>query len=148
MANGHRKVLVLVAVFCGGLIVGIASILFFLAKPQPAPDTSKLEDLLHRAAQTSIALPPLADAEVELTIDRAKLDEEIERIKTLAAKFGGMAVQGTGNNTGMEILARVSPKFTSQFLEAVTHPEKVTVAPLPTADGQTALVEVSLKFRG
>ena len=96
MSEGQRKVLVLGAVFSGGLIAGIALVFFFQAGPQPPLDTSRLEGLLHSTAQTAIALPPLADAEVELTIDRAKLDEEIERIKALATRFGGTAVQGSG----------------------------------------------------
>jgi hypothetical protein len=148
MAKGLRRVLVLGAVFCGGLLAGIASVLFFLARPQPAPDTSSLEGLLHSTALTAIALPPLADAEIELTIDRAKLDDEIARIKTLAAKFGGTAVQGTGDSSGTEVLAQVSPKFTSQFLEAVKHPEKEPAAHLQSEDNRTALVQVRLKFQG
>ena len=148
MPKGRRKVLILGAVFCGGLLAGIVLVYFFQARPQPAPDTSKLEDLLHNTAQSAIALPPLADAEVELTIDRAKLDEEIERIKALAAKFGGTAVQGVGDNSGTEVLAQVSPKFTSQFLDAVKHPEKEPAANLESQGSQTALVQVRLKFQG
>ena len=148
MLKGQRKVLVLGAVFCGGLLAGIALVLFFQSRPQPSLDTSKLEDLLHNTAQTAIALPPLTDAEVELTIDRAKLDEEIERIKTLAAKFGGTAVQGVGDANGTEVLAQVSPKFTTQFLEAVKHPEKEPADHLQSEDDQTALVQVRLKFQG
>jgi hypothetical protein len=148
MPKDQRKVLALGAVFCGGLLAGIALVLFFQARPQPALDTSNLEDLLHNTAQTAISLPPLADAEIELTIDRAKLDEEIERIKTLAAKFGGTAIQGTGDSSGTEVLAQVSPKFTSQFLEAVKHPEKQPAAYLQSEDNQTALVQVRLKFPG
>ena len=148
MPKDQRKVLALAAVFCGGLLAGIALVLFFQARPQPALDTSNLEDLLHNTAQTAISLPPLADAEIELTIDRAKLDEEIERIKTLAANFGGTAIQGAGDSSGTEVLAHVSPKFTSQFLEAVKHPEKQPAAHLQSADDQTALVQVRLKFPG
>ena len=148
MPKDQRKVLALAAVFCGGLLAGIALVLFFQARPQPTLDTSNLEDLLHNTAQTAISLPPLADAEIELTIDRAKLDEEIERIKTLAANFGGTAVQGAGDSSGTEVLAQVSPKFTSQFLEAVKHPEKQPAAHLQSADNQTALVQVRLKFPG
>ena len=148
MPKGHRKVLMLGAVFCGGLLAGIVLVYFFQARPQPAPDTSKLEDLLQHTAQSAIALPPLADAEVELTIDRAKLDEEIERIKTLAGKFGGTAVQGKGDNNGTEVLAQVPPKFTSQFLDALKHPEKEPAANLGSQDSQTALVQVRLKFQG
>jgi hypothetical protein len=148
MPKGQLKILVLGAVFCGGLLAGIALVLLFQTRPQPPLDTSNLEGLLHNTAQTAISLPPLADAEVELTIDRAKLDEEIERIKALAAKFGGTAVQGAGDKGGTEVLAQVSPKFTSQFLEAVRHPEKEPAAHFQPEDNQTALVQVRLKFPG
>ncbi len=141
--------LVLGTVFCVGLFAGIALVLFFSqARPQPALNTSNLEDLLHNTAQTAISLPPLVDAEVELTIDRAKLDEEIERIKALAAKFGGTAVQLAGDNSGMEVLAQLSPKYTSQFLEAIKHPEKEPTDQVLSEDNQTAFVEVRLKFQG
>jgi hypothetical protein len=147
MLEIQRKILVLAAVFFGGLFGGIALVIFLLAKPQPAPDTSGLEDLLHSTAQKTIGLPPLADAEVELTIDRGKLNEEIERIKALAAKFGGTAIQGKGDDTGTEVLAEISPKFTDQFLDALRHPEKQPVADLQAKDDQTRLVQVRLKFQ-
>src|ERR1700732_1195819 len=147
MVERQRKILVLVAVFSGGLLAGVALVIFLEAKPEPAPDTSKLKDLLHSTAQQAIGLPPLADIEVELTIDRGKLDEEIERIKTLAAKFGGTAIQGAGDNTGTDVLAEISPKLKDQFLEALKHPEKQPVADFPAGDNQNALVQVRLKFQ-
>jgi hypothetical protein len=147
MLEGKRKILVFAAVFLGGLLAGIALVIFLPAKPEPAPDTSRLKDLLHSTAQKEIGLPPLADIEVELTIDRGKLDEEIERIKTLAAKFGGTAIQGAGDDTGTDVLAEISPKFTDQFLDALKHPEKQPVANLQAADDQNALVQVRLKFQ-
>ena len=147
MVDRQRKILVLVAVFSGGLLAGIALVIFLQAKPEAAPDTSKLKDLLHSTAQQAIGLPPLADVEVELTIDRAKMDEEIERIKTLAARFGGTAIQGTGDDTGTDVLAEISPKFTDQFLDALRHPEKQPVADLQAKDDQTSLVQVRLKFQ-
>ncbi|MBV8377279.1 MAG: hypothetical protein JO279_09775 [Verrucomicrobia bacterium] len=147
MHVGGRKILIFVAVFLGGLFAGIALVIFLQAKPEPAPDTSKLKDLLHNTAQREIGLPPLADVEVELTIDRAKLDQEIERIKALAAKFGGTAIQGTGDDTGTEVMAEISPRFTGQFLEALKHPEKQPVADLQAEDNENALVQVRLKFQ-
>jgi hypothetical protein len=146
MLEGQRKIFGLLGVFLGGLLVGSALIIFFQTKPQPEPDTSRLKDFLHSAAQKAIELPPLADAEVELTIERAKLDEEIERIKALAARFGGTAVQGAGDEAGTDVLAEISPKFTDQFLEALRHPEKQPVADLRPADNQTGFVQVRLKF--
>ena len=146
MLEGQRKIFLLVAVFFGGLLAGIALVMFLEAKPAPAPDTSGLKDLLHSTAQKVIGLPPLADVEVELTIERAKLDEEIERIKTLAARFGGTAVQGVGDVAGTDVLAEISPEFTDQFLEALRHPEKQPVADLRHGDDQTGFVQVRLKF--
>jgi hypothetical protein len=148
MPEGQRKILLVASVFLAGLLAGIALVILLQTKPQPAPDTSRLKDLLHSTAQKEIGLPPLADAEVELTIDRAKLDEEIERIKALAAKFGGTAIQGSGDDTGTDVLAKISPKYTSQFLEALKHPEKQPAADLKAEDKETALVQVRLKFQG
>jgi hypothetical protein len=147
MPEGRRKIVILAAVFFGGLFAGIALVIFLEAKSAPAPDTSKLKDLLHNTAQREIGLPPLADLEVELTIDRGNLDQEIERIKTLAAKFGGTAIQGMGDDTGTEVLAEISPKFTGQFLDALKHPEKQPLADLQAGDNQNALVQVRLKFQ-
>jgi hypothetical protein len=146
MLERQRKILGLLVVFLGGLIAGSALVIFFQAKPQLEPDTSRLKDLLYNAAQKAIELPPLADAEVELTIERAKLDEEIERIKALAARFGGTAVQGVGDEAGTDVLAEISPKFTDQFLEALRHPEKQPAADLRPGDNQTGFVQVRLKF--
>jgi hypothetical protein len=146
MFDGQRKILGLLLVFLGGLLAGSALIIFFQARPQPEPDTSRLKDLLHSAAQKAIELPPLADAEVELTVERTKLDKEIERIKALAVRFGGTAVQGVGDEAGTDVLAEISPKFTDQFLEAVRHPEKEPVGDFRPGDTQTGFVQVRLKF--
>ena len=147
MREGHRKILVLAAVFSGGLFVGVAVVFFLQARPERAPDTTKLKDLLHNTAQHEIGLPPLADVEVELTIERANLEQEIERIKALAAKFGGAAIQGIGDDTGTDVMAEISPRFTDQFLEALKHPEKQPVADLRAGDSQNALVQVRLRFQ-
>src|ERR1700724_4396831 len=147
MVEGQRKIFVLGAVFFGGLLAGVALAIFLQAKPEPVPDTSRLRDLLHSTAQQEIGLPPLADVEVELTIERGKLDEEIKRVKELAARFGGTAIQGAGDDTGTDVLAEISPKFTDQFLEALKHPEKQPVADFPAGDNQNALVQVRLKFQ-
>jgi hypothetical protein len=147
MFEGQRKILVLAGVFFVGVLTGIALMVLLQGKQQPALDTSRLKDLVHSTAQKEIGVPPLADVELELTIDRRKLDEEIARIKTLAARFGGLAIQGTGDETGTDVLAQISPKFTDQFLEALKHPEKQPAADLPAGDDQSTLVQVRLKFQ-
>jgi hypothetical protein len=50
MLLGQRKILGLLVVFLGGLLAGSALIIFFQARPQPEPDTSRLKEL-HSAAQ-------------------------------------------------------------------------------------------------
>lgn len=147
MGEDRRKILVLAAVFLAGLIAGIAVVIFLQVRPGAVPDTSRLKELLHSTAQQAIGLPPLADVEVELTIERGKLDQEIERIKALAARFGGTAIQGTGDNTGTDILAEISPKLTDQFLEALKHPEKEPVVALPAVGDENALIQVRLNFQ-
>src|ERR1700738_4707621 len=147
MADPRRKIIVLAAVFLAGLLAGIVLVVFLQTTPEAAPDTSRLQDLLHSTAQKEMGLPPLADVEVELTIDRAKLDQEVERIKTLAARFWGTPLQGSADDNGADVLAEISPKFTDQFLEALKHPEKQPDAALPPGDGQNALVQVRLKFQ-
>ena len=147
MLARQRNIFLVGGIFFLGLFAGIALVYFLQAKPQPEPDTSKLNELLHNTAQKEIGLPPLADAELELTIERGQLDQEIERIKALAAKFGGTAVQGAADATGTEVLAEISPQFTNQFLEALKHPEKQPPTEVRAESGQTALVQVRLKFQ-
>ena len=147
MLGSRRNILIVWTVFFAGLIAGILLVIVLQTKPQPAPDTSRLKDLLHITAQKTIGLPPIADAEVELTIERGKLDKEIARIKTLAEKFGGTAVQGGTDDTGTDVLAEISPQFTAQFTEALRHPEKQPVAQLKPENNQTALVQVRLKIQ-
>ena len=147
MVKVQRKILALGAVFLGGLVAGVALVIFLQAKPEPAPDTSRLKELLHNTAQQQIGLPPLADVEVELTIERGKLDEEIARIKALAARFGGTAIQGIGDDSGTDVLAEISPKFTDRFLEALKHPDERPPVEVPSRDQQNALVQVRLRFQ-
>jgi hypothetical protein len=148
MLARQRNVFLVGGIFFVGLVAGIALVLFLQAKPQPEPDTSRLKDLLHNTAQKEIGLPPLEDAEVELTIARGKLDGEIERIKALAAKFGGTAIQETGDEAGADMLAEISPQFKDQFMEALKHPEKQPTAEVKAQGGEIALVQVRLKFQG
>ena len=63
-----------------------------------------------------------------------------------AARFGGTAVQGIRDETGTDMVAEISPKFTDQFLEALRHPEKQPVRNLAAGDDQNSLVQVRLKF--
>jgi hypothetical protein len=147
MLARRRNVLIVCTVFLAGLAAGILLAIILQPKPQPAPDTSRLKELLHNTAEKTIGLPPLADVEVELTIERGKLDEEIARIKTLAEKFGGTAVQGGADDSGTDVLAEISPQYTAQFLEALRHQEKRPSAGAKPENNQTALVQVRLKIQ-
>jgi hypothetical protein len=104
--------------------------------------------LLQNTASKNMGVPPLTDAGLELSIERDKLDREVERIKSLAAKFGGTAIVGTGDEKGTEVLAQISSRCTNQFVEAVKHPEKELVV-APASQGEaSALVKIRLTFPG
>jgi hypothetical protein len=148
MVKDQRKFFVLAAVFFAGLLAGVALIVFFPSQSEPAPDTSKLRDLLQNTAQKDIGVPPLTEVGLELSIERDQLDKEVERIKNLAAKFGGTAIVGTGNEKGTDVLAQISSCCANQFVEAVKHPEKEPVV-APKSNGEaSALVEIRLTFQG
>jgi hypothetical protein len=154
MIKDQRYFFVLAAVFLSGLLAGgalvlfFSSVLFFPSKSEPPPDTSNLQELLQNTANKNIGVPPLTDAGLELSIERDKLDREVERIKSLAAKFGGTAIVASGDDKGTEVLAQISSCCANQFVEAVKHPEQEPVVE-PKFDGKTsAFVEIRLTFRG
>jgi hypothetical protein len=149
MIKDQRKSLVLLAVFLAGLLAGVGLIIFFPSKSEPPPDTSKLRDLLLNTAQKNMGVPPLTDVGLELSIEREKLDKEIERIKNLATKFGGTAIVGPGDDKGMKVLAQISPRWANEFVEAVKHPEKEpALAAKAEGDASALLVEIKLTIQG
>jgi hypothetical protein len=123
-------------------------VLFFPSKSEPPPDTSKLQELLQNTANKNMGVAPLTDAGLELSIERDKVDREVERIKSLAAKFGGTAIVAPGDDKGTEVLAQISSGSADQFVEAVKHPEKEPVVGPKFDDETSALVEIRLTFRG
>ena len=149
MVKDQRKFLVLLTVFFAGLLAGIGLIIFFPSKSEPPPDTSKLRDLLLNTAQKNMGVPPLTDVGLELSIERDKLDKEIERIRNLATKFGGTAIVGPGDEKGMKVLAQISPRWANEFVEAVKHPEKEPpFGAKAEGDASALLVEIKLTIQG
>jgi len=149
MVKDQRKFLVLLVVFFAGLLAGIGLIIFFPSKSEPPPDTSKLRDLLLNTAQKNMGVPPLTDVGLELSIERDKLDKEVERIKSLATKFGGTAVVGAGDENSMKVLAQISPRWANEFVEAVKHPEKEPASEMKEEGKASALlVEIRLTIQG
>jgi hypothetical protein len=137
----------LAAVFLAGLLAGSALVHFFPSKREQPPDTSRLKELLQNTANKNMGFPPLTEAGLELSIERDKLDREVERIKGLAEKFGGTAIVAPGDDKGTEVLAQISSCCANQFVEAVKHPEKEpVVGPIPQASA-SAFVEIWLTFR-
>jgi hypothetical protein len=148
MLKDQRNFFVLAAVFLAGLLAGSGLIIFAPSKSEPPPDTSKLQDLLRNTAQRNMGVPPLTDVEVELSIERDKLDKEVERIKDLAAKFGGTVIVATEDEKGTEVLAQISSRLANQFVEAVKHPEKEAAGGTESdGEGRASLVEIRLTFQ-
>ena len=149
MVKDQRKFLVLLVVFFAGLLAGIGLIIFFPSKSEPPPDTSKLRDLLLNTAQKNMGVPPLTDVGLELSIERDKLDKEVERIKSLAIKFGGTAIVGAGDENSMKVLAQISPRWANEFVEAVKHPEKEPAFEMKEEGKPIGLlVEIKLTIQG
>jgi hypothetical protein len=149
MVKDQQKFLVLLVVFFAGVLAGIGLIIFFPSKSELPPDTSKLRDLLLNTAQKNMGVPPLTDVALELSIERDKLDKEVERIKSLATKYGGTAIVGTEDEKGMKVLAQISPRWANEFVDAVKHPEKEPAFGTK-AEGEASalLVEIRLTIEG
>jgi hypothetical protein len=149
MIKDQRKSLQFLAVFAAGLVAGVLLIHFWPPKPEPPPDTSRLKDLLLNTAQRDMGVPPLGDIELDLSVEQGKLDREVDRIRGLAAKFGGTAVVGAAGEKGKDILAQVSRGSAPGFVDAVRHPEKEPVVPVEADTENSAfLVEIRLESRG
>ncbi len=112
------------------------------------PDTSAIKDSLHSVADRAIQMPSLTDADIELAIDQIDLTTQVKRIKKLAEKLGGAAIEGVEDKTGTEVLAQIPPQFSQLFLQAVKEPNMEPLQPQHSADAGTALVQVKLKVRG
>lgn len=128
--------------------VGVVCLVLFFPTRRPSPDTSKLTATFEGAAQRALRMPEVTDTEVERVIDKPSLDIEVERIKSLAVKLGGTAVEGVGDAAGVDLLAEIPPELAHQFSDAVRDPAKepVTSPQIPKGDAK-AFVAVKLKFR-
>ena len=147
MGKGQQKTLLIAAIFFGGMIAGAVIVLLLQNRPQPAPDTLALKNTLQTTARNSMEVPSLSDANLQLVIDKSKLNQEIDRIKQLAGKFGGTAIQGVLEIDGAELLAQIPPRFRDQFIEAAQDPLKEEPAgdQAPETTG-AILIGIRLKF--
>jgi hypothetical protein len=149
----NRKRILIALIFIGGMLAGICGVLIWQNRPQPTPDTSILAKSLQNAAQTSIEVPAFSDAHLELTVDKSKIDAEVDRIKRLASGFGGTAIQGAMDTNGTEVLAQIPAQVFDQFCSAVRNRDQAQEAsksdPSNTAKADSiagVLVEVKLKL--
>jgi hypothetical protein len=143
-----RKLLI----FAVGITAGILGLHLWQNRPQSAPDTSTLKNSLQSVAQKAMEVPFLSDSDLQLVVERSRVDQEVERIKNLAIEFGGDAIQGAMEADGTDILARVSSRSVDRFCSEVRdrdHRGSLTTggdAPVPNASPEMQLVEVRLKF--
>ena len=91
-----------------------------------------------------LSLSKVADATVEVKVSRAALQSEVDRIKDLAAKFGGSAVADSNSQTGADLLAVIPEQFGDQFTEAVHAASKTSPEGTPSPGTKTVLVEIKL----
>ena len=116
----------------------------YWSRPRNEPDLSPLNHYLEGTAQKVLSLSKVADATVEVKVSRAALRSEVDRIKDLAAKFGGSAVADSNSQTGADLLAVIPERFGDQFTEAVRVTSKTAPEGTPSPGAKTVLVEIKL----
>jgi len=116
----------------------------YWSRPRNEPDLSSLNHYLEGTAQKVLSLSKVADATVEVKINRVALQSEVDRIKDLAAKFGGSAVADSNSQTGADLLAVIPEQFADQFSEAVRVTSKTAPEGTPSPGAKTLLVEIKL----
>ena len=116
----------------------------YWSRPRNEPDLSSLNHYLEGTAQKVLSLSKVADATVEVKVSRAALQSEVDRIKDLAAKFGGSAVADSNSQTGADLLAVIPERFGDQFTEAVRVTYKTAPEGTPSPGAKTVLVEIKL----
>ena len=116
----------------------------YWSRPRNEPDLSPLNHYLEGTAQKVLSLSKVADATVEVKVSRAALQSEVDRIKDLAAKFGGSAVADSNSQTGSDLLAVIPEQFAGQFTEAVRVTSKTSPEGTPSPGAKTVLVEIKL----
>lgn len=118
----------------------------YWSRPRNEPDLSSLNHYLEGTAQKVLSLSKVADATVEVKVSRAALQSEVDRIKDLAAKFGGSAVADSNSQTGAEadLLAEIPEQLANQFTEAVRVTSKAAPDGTPSPGEKTVLVEIKL----
>ena len=116
----------------------------YWSRPRNEPDLSSLNHYLEGTAQKVLSLSKVADATVEVKINRVALQSEVDRIKDLAAKFGGSAVADSNSQTGADLLAVIPEQFADQFSEAVRVTSKTAPEGTPSPGAKTVLVEIKL----
>ena len=117
----------------------------YWARPGNEPDLSSLNHYLEGTAQNVLSLSKVADVTVEVKVSRAALQSEVDRIKELAAKFGGSAVADSNSQTGADLLAEIPEQVADQFTEAARVTSKAAVPEgTPSLGTKTVLVEIKL----
>jgi len=116
----------------------------YWSRPRSEPDLSSLNHYLEGTAQKVLSLSKVADATIEVKVSRAALQSEVDRIKELAAKFGGSAVADSNSQTGANLLAVIPEQFADQFTEAVHVTSKAAPQETPSPGAKTMLVEIKL----
>lgn len=116
----------------------------YWSRPRNEPDLSSLNHYLEGTAQKVLSLSKVADATVEVKVSRAALQSEVDRIKDVAAKFGGSAVADSNSQTGADLLAVIPEQFADRFTEAVRATSKTPPEGTPSPGTKTVLVEIKL----
>ena len=145
MEKARRKFWIVGLILSAGILA--VALRGYWSRPRNEPDLSSLNHYLEGTAQKVLSLSKVADATVEVKVSRAALQSEVDRIKDLAAKFGGSAVADSNSQTGADLLAEIPEQLADQFTEAVRVTSKAAPEGTPSLEEKTVLVEVKLVLK-
>jgi hypothetical protein len=145
MEKARRKFWIVGLILSAGILA--VALRGYWSRPRNEPDLSSLNHYLEGTAQKVLSLSKVADATVEVKVSRAALQSEVDRIKDLAAKFGGSAVADSNSQTGADLLAEIPEQLADQFTEAVRVTSKAAPEGTPSLGAKTVLVEVKLVLK-
>ncbi|MBW0001056.1 MAG: hypothetical protein JO015_18335 [Verrucomicrobia bacterium] len=106
---------------------------------------SALRGLAERTARQVLPEAGVTRQKVELTVPKARIEDETSRVKTLAAGFGGSAIASPLGDGGADLLVQLPVERSAAFLAAVAGPAEPRLPMPASTSADKVFVEVILE---